>query len=153
MSFLSTISGKDLITPIRVGNVKSKKKQLLTSIMNEMKLLKERANTNLLRIKKRINGEMKDVNESRFWRMNPSNPNTVYLTVKLRKKIWWFGEKEDKHQLPYIEIENNKESIYNELENIYNKLESEDESSNLFKTYSEIQKSKESVKQFLVNNL
>ena len=91
MSFLSTISGKDLITPIRVGNVKSKKKQLLTSIMNEMKLLKERGNTNLLRIKKRINGEMKDVNESRFWRMNPSNPNTVYLTVKLRKKnmvVW-----------------------------------------------------------------
>ena len=69
MSFLSTISGKDLITPIRVGNVKSKKKQLLTSIMNEMKLLKERGNTNLLRIKKRINGEMKDVNESRFWRI------------------------------------------------------------------------------------
>lgn len=137
--FLSKISGKDLVVPQRKGNSKSKKKQLITSINNEIMLLGERDDLTLQKINKRLNGKMCEVNESRFWRHHPNNPNLVYLTIKHRKKIWWFGEKEDRLNPPYIQINNNKEDVLTELQNIKENLEKEDENSNLFKTFSQIQ--------------
>jgi len=89
--------------------------KVVNSIKNEIKLIEGRVDLKLLKIKKRIDGEMKEVNENRFWKPSNSKPDSVVFNIKVKSKIFGFGEVVDRYSPNYFHCVNDKKELIKKL--------------------------------------
>lgn len=119
----------------RVGKqTKSYKEKVIKSIKNEIELIKKRSDLKIQKINKRIDGVLTEVNENRFWKESVTKPNTVIFNIKVKSKIFGFGENVDRYNPTYFECENNKEVLMTKLTDIMNGLEELDINHKFFQT-------------------
>ena len=130
--FMNGIGIEKPIKEIRVRDGKTYKQKVIDSIKNEIKELKKRDDLTLRKINKRIDGEMKEVNENRFWKPSNTKPNTVVFNIKVKSKIFGFGEKVDRYSPNYYYCENDKDVLIKKLSDIMNGLEKLDANHKFF---------------------
>lgn len=119
----------------RVGKqTKSYKEKVIDSIKNEIELIKKRSDLKIQKINKRIDGVLTEVNENRFWKESVTKPNTVIFNIKVKSKIFGFGENVDRYNPTYFECENNKEVLITKLTDIMNGLKELDINHKFFQT-------------------
>ena len=126
-SFISELGlGERVSGEKYVRQSKSYKEKVINSIKNEIELIEKRSDLTIQKINKRVDGEIKEVNENRFWKIKSSNPNSVIFNIKVKSKIFGFGEEVDRYSPNYFECENNKEVLIKKLTDIMEGLESLD---------------------------
>lgn len=106
-----------------VRQSKSYKEKVINSIKNEIKLIESRSDLKIQKINKRVDGEIKEVNENRFWKVRSNKPNSVIFNIKVKSKIFGFGEEVDRYSPHYFECENNKDVLIKKLTDIMEGLE------------------------------
>ena len=110
----SSLLNVEVVTQSR--NVKVHiKDRLLKSIQNEIELIKNRAD---LEIQLLSNGKK----ENRFWTINRENPSRLLVNLKLKGKIFNFGEEYNPSEPPYFSVDNDKDSLIDFLTNLKTEL-------------------------------
>ena len=110
----SSLLNVEVVTQSR--NVKVHiKDRLLKSIQNEIELIKNRAD---LEIQLLPNGKK----ENRFWTINRENPSKLLVNLKLKGKIFNFGEEYNPSEPPYFSVANDKSSLIDFLKNLKTEL-------------------------------
>ena len=130
--FMNGIGIENPIKEERVRGGLTYKQKVINSIKNEIKLIEGRDDLKLLKIKKRIDGDMKDVNENRFWKPSNTKPNSVVFNIKVKSKIFGFGEEVDRYSPNYYHCENDKNVLIKKLTDIMNGLEKLDANHKFF---------------------
>ena len=131
MSYLENL-GLSKVTEVRSRKSKSVKQKVMDSIKSEILLLKLRSDLTLKKISKRVDGEIKEVNENRFWKPSNTSKDKVIFNIKVKGKIFGFGEEVDRYNPTYFECENDKNKLIEMLENFSSKLDTVDESKDDF---------------------
>ncbi len=91
------------------------KDRLLKSIQNEIDIITNRAD---LEIQLLSNGKK----ENRFWTINRTDPSLLLVNVKLKGKIFNFGDEYDPSEPPYFSVANDKSSLIDFLKNLKTEL-------------------------------
>lgn len=112
---ISVMCGVETILQSRGRNSHLKDK-LLNAINREIVILNERED---LELKLMGNGKK----ENRFWIFDKTTPNSILVNIKLKGKIFNYGEKYDKSNPPYFTLRDDKQSLIEFLEQIYGYLE------------------------------
>lgn len=111
---LSTLLNVEVVKQSR--NVKVHiKDRLLKSIQNEIDIITNRAD---LEIQLLSNGKK----ENRFWTINRTDPSLLLVNVKLKGKIFNFGDEYDPSEPPYFSVANDKSSLIDFLKNLKTEL-------------------------------
>ena len=120
--FMSGI-GLETTKEVRVRGGLTYKQKVINSIKSEIKLIEKRVDLKLLKIKKRIDGEISEVNENRFWKPSNTKPNSVVFNIKVKSKIFGFGEEVDRYSPNYFQCVNDKDELIKKLTQIMEELE------------------------------
>lgn len=129
--------GEKINVPRSTGNSgKSMQDKVIKSINDEIKVLQSRENLEILKKPKKVYGEMTEVNENRFWKPSPTNPNQVVFNIKVNKRIFGFGQKVDRYNPTYFSCENNKDVLIEKLVSIKEGLEKLEPNHKFFQTPS-----------------
>lgn len=109
---------------LNTNSKKSLKDKIINSINNEIKLIKGRENLELK--------ELKNNKENRFWKFYGSGRELVYVNIKLKGKIFGFGEEVNRHKPNYFKVKNDKNKLITFLTSIKLSLEDINENDNNF---------------------
>ena len=120
--FMSEI-GLETTKEVRIRGGLTYKQKVINSIKSEIKLIEKRVDLKLLKIKKRIDGEITEVNENRFWKPSNTKPNSVVFNIKVKSKIFGFGEEVDRYSPNYFQCVNEKDELIKKLTQIMEELE------------------------------
>ena len=120
--FMSEI-GLETTKEVRIRGGLTYKQKVINSIKSEIKLIEKRVDLKLLKIKKRIDGEITEVNENRFWKTSNTKPNSVVFNIKVKSKIFGFGEEVDRYSPNYFQCVNEKDELIKKLTQIMEELE------------------------------
>lgn len=120
------------VTEDRVRRTKSVKERVLTSIKNEIKLIEEREDLTLKKLTKTIDGKKTEVNENRFWKPSNKSKNNILFNIKVKGKIFGFGNEVDRYNTSYFECKNDKNVLIKELESLSEKMNTIDENDTNF---------------------
>ena len=128
MSYLQQLGlDNNRVTVSRSRTKKSVKERVLDSIKSEISLIRLREDLTLKKINKTVDGEVKVQNENRFWKFDSSRKDKVFFNIKVKGKIFGFGEEVDRHNPQYFECENDKNKLIELLEDYMSKMKSIDE--------------------------
>ena len=129
MSYLEKIGiDNSRITVSRSRQSKPIKQRVLDSIKSEISLIRQRDDLTLQKVNKTIDGVVKQLNENRFWKFDSSQLNKVVFNIKVKGKIFGFGEEVDRHNPKYFVCDNDKDKLIEMLEDFKSKMETIDES-------------------------
>jgi hypothetical protein len=130
MSYLEMFGNR--VTEVRSRKSKSVKQRVMDSIRSEINLLNDRKDLTLQKISKRVDGVVKEVNENRFWKPSNTSKDKVIFNIKVKGKIFGFGEEVDRYSPKYFECENNKKALIEMLEDFNTKLDGIEENDDKF---------------------
>ena len=63
------------------------------------------------------------MNENRFWKPSNTKPNSVVFNIKVKSKIFGFGEEVDRYSPNYFQCVNEKDELIKKLTQIMEELE------------------------------
>lgn len=130
--FITNTLGVETVNEGRFRKSKSVKQKVLDSIRSEIKLLNERENLILKKVNKTVDGKLTEVNENRFWKPSNTQKDKVLFSVKVKGKIFGFGNEVDRYNPNYFICNNDKDELVDMLEDFHSKLETVDENNNDF---------------------